>query len=171
MEQFQEFVDKERFKRDDRMNRLSRIAMRIASEQQPFLMLVIGLPGSGKSTFAKTVPNASHYEADMFFVDENGNYNFDRTKLKQAHEWCQRMTSRDLMNGKNVVVSNTGLQQWEREAYYKIAQKCGAKIKVKVMTENYGNIHNVPQEALDMMKKRFQPLSQSEIEQYGIEMI
>lgn len=153
------------------MNKLSRIAMRIASEQQPFLLLVIGLPGSGKSTFAKTVPNASHYEADMYFVDEDGNYTFDRTKLKDAHQWCQRMTARDLMNGRSVVVSNTGLQRWEREAYYKIAEMCGARIKVKVMTNNYDNIHNVPQEALDMMKNRFQPLSQSEIAQYGIEVI
>ena len=153
------------------MNSISRIAMRIANDARPVLTLVIGLPGSGKSTFAKTIPNASHYEADMYFVDKDGNYKFDRTQLKDAHYWCQKSVARDLMNGKDVVVSNTGLQLWDREAYYKIAQKCGAKIKVKVMTNDYGNIHNVPQEALDTMKKRFQPVSQSEIEQYGIEMI
>lgn len=48
------------------MNIVENIALRIASEQQPVLTLVIGLPGSGKSTFAKSIPNASQYEADMY---------------------------------------------------------------------------------------------------------
>jgi len=153
------------------MNLLSRIAIRIAGDSAPVLTLVVGLPGSGKSTFAKTVPNASHYEADMFFVDKNGNYNFDRTKLKQAHEWCQRMAEHDLLNGRNVVVSNTGLTKWEREAYYRIAESCGAKVRVKVMTGDYGNIHNVPAEALEMMRRRFQPVDEAEIAKHGIEMM
>ena len=171
MVRISKWIDEKRFKRDVRMSIISRIASRIAGDSAPVLTLVVGLPGSGKSTFAKGVPNASHYEADMFFVDKDGNYNFDRTRLKQAHEWCQRMTARDLMNGKSVVVSNTGLQIWERETYYKIAQRCGAKIRVKVMTGNYGNIHNVPEEALEMMKRRFQPVGRDEVMKYGVELI
>ena len=151
--------------------KLSRIARRIAAGRRPFLMLVIGLPGSSKSTFARTVSNASHYEADMFFVDENGNYNFDRNRLKEAHEWCRRMTENDLRNGRNVVVSNTGLTHWERMAYYEIAEEYGADIKVKVMTGDYGSIHNVPQESLDAMRRRYQPVDQFEIKRYGIEMM
>lgn len=56
----------------------------------------------------------------------------------------------------------------EREIYYKIARHCGAKIRVKTMVNNYGNIHGVPQESLEHMKKRFEPVSQSEISEYGI---
>lgn len=164
-------IDGKRFKRDDLMNILSKIAIRIAGDSAPVLTLVVGLPGSGKSTFAKTVPNASHYEADMFFVDKDGNYNFDRMKLKQAHEWCQRMTKNDLSAGRSVVVSNTGLTKLEREAYYRIAKSCGAGIRVKVMTGNYGNIHNVPEETLKMMKSRFQPVGRDEIMEYGVELI
>lgn len=147
------------------------IATRIASDSQPTLLLVIGLPGAGKSTFARTVPNASNYEADMFFVDKDGNYNFDRNRIKEAHEWCQRMTERDLSAGKNVVVSNTGLQRWEREKYYEIARRCGARVQVKTMTGNYGNIHDVPEEVLDAMRKRFEPVSRGEVEQYGVELM
>ncbi len=51
------------------------------------LYIVRGIPGSGKSTFAKTL-GGQHYEADMFFIDENGVYNFDFTKIKDAHQWC-----------------------------------------------------------------------------------
>ena len=54
------------------------------------LTLVRGLPGSGKSTFANTITNEfSVCEADKFFYDKEGNYNFDATKLSQAHKWCR----------------------------------------------------------------------------------
>ena len=33
--------------------------------------LVRGIPGSGKSTFAKTLNIPDHFEADMYFIDEN----------------------------------------------------------------------------------------------------
>ena len=36
------------------------------------LYIVRGISGSGKSTFAKTL-GGQHYEADMFFINENGN--------------------------------------------------------------------------------------------------
>jgi hypothetical protein len=29
-----------------------------------------------------------HKEADMYFIDENGKYKFDVTKLRDAHDWC-----------------------------------------------------------------------------------
>jgi len=49
------------------------------------LYIVRGIPGSGKSTFAKTL-GGNHYEADMYFIGESGNYNFDPTKIKDAHQ-------------------------------------------------------------------------------------
>ena len=55
------------------------------------LFLLRGLPGSGKSTLAKSISEV-HYEADMYFVDADGNYNFDATLLKDAHNWCQTIT-------------------------------------------------------------------------------
>lgn len=154
------------------MSIVENIAFRIASEQQPVITLVIGLPGSGKSTFAKSIPNASHYEADMYFVnDETGEYSFDRSQLSNAHRWCQSRTTTDLKNGKNVVVSNTGLTKWEREIFYKIAQDFGAKIRVKTMLNDYGNIHGVPRESLERMKSKFEPVSHLEISEYGIEVL
>ena len=54
------------------------------------LILLRGLPGSGKSTFAKSISNEStgHIESDMFFV-KDGEYKFDGSKIKDAHNWCQ----------------------------------------------------------------------------------
>ena len=39
------------------------------------LIIIRGLPGSGKSTFAKSL-NCTHFETDMYFTDSEGNYNF-----------------------------------------------------------------------------------------------
>jgi tRNA uridine 5-carbamoylmethylation protein Kti12 len=51
------------------------------------LYIVRGIPGSGKTTFAKSL-NCPVFEADMFFVNSQGIYNFDYTKIKDAHAWC-----------------------------------------------------------------------------------
>ena len=55
------------------------------------LILLRGLPGSGKSTLAKQLVNKdyAHKEADMFFVDSEGNYKFEPSKIKDAHAWCK----------------------------------------------------------------------------------
>ena len=62
------------------------------------LILIRGLPGSGKSTMARVkYPNHIHLEADMYFEDDKGNYNFDPKKLKEAHKWCLE-TTRSLLS-------------------------------------------------------------------------
>jgi len=55
------------------------------------LFLVRGLPGSGKTSFASAIWNDyAVCEADKFFYDKEGNYNFDGSKLKEAHAWCKQ---------------------------------------------------------------------------------
>lgn len=75
------------------------------------LYIVRGLPGSGKSTFAKSLGGVN-YEADMFFINENGEYNFDPSKLKDAHNWCRHKAMDSMKSGEPiVVVSNTFTQE------------------------------------------------------------
>jgi len=120
------------------------------------LILLRGLPGSGKSTLAKRICN-QHVEADEFFV-VNGVYQFDPTKLKQAHEWCQIQTEGWMMKGYNVVVSNTFTQEWEMEAYYKLAEKYGYRVHSLVVENRHEGVneHGVPADKLEQMKNRFE---------------
>ena len=119
------------------------------------LILLRGLPGSGKSTLAKRICN-QHVEADEFFV-VNGKYQFDPTKLKQAHEWCQIQTEGWMMKGYNVVVSNTFTQEWEMEPYLALARKYDYKVVSLVVENRHGNksVHNVPDETIEKMRNRF----------------
>ena len=57
------------------------------------LYIVRGLPGAGKSTFAKKLLQEGkvqqHLEADEFMTNENGDYKFDPTILQKCHQQCQ----------------------------------------------------------------------------------
>jgi predicted ABC-type ATPase len=127
------------------------------------LILLRGLPGSGKSTVASIIEPAFHYEADMYFIDENGDYHFDGSKLKEAHQWCKQEVE-SAMNAvygsppHKIVVSNTFTQEWEMEAYYKLAEKYGYRVSSLIVENRHGctNVHGVPEEKIDEMFNRFE---------------
>jgi predicted kinase len=126
------------------------------------LFLLRGLPGSGKSTLAKMLVGDKDYyhkEADMYFVDGDGNYNFQPSKIKEAHKWCQEEIE-FLMKYEHspVVVSNTFTQEWEMEEYYKLAERYGYRVHSLIVENRHGGIneHNVPEEKLVQMKNRFE---------------
>lgn len=121
------------------------------------LILIRGLPGSGKSTIAKMYRRMGfhHYEADMYFQGLFG-YNFDPTKLREAHEWCQKQTQNSLLRGYSVVVANTFTQLWELQPYLDMASDLGAEVEIIVATGNYRNIHGVPDEIIERMRERWE---------------
>ena len=122
------------------------------------LYIVRGIPGSGKSTFAKTL-GGQHYEADMFFINENGEYNFDVTKIKDAHKWCQSFVETNMvLEYPKIVVSNTSTQEWEMEPYFKLAKEYGYTVFTIVVENRHGgtNEHGVPEDKLEQMRNRFE---------------
>lgn len=125
------------------------------------LILIRGLPGSGKTTMAKRMmtPSTRHYEADMYFEKHDGSYQFDPKKIKQAHEWCQRKTRAALEAGLDVIVSNTFTQRWEMESYVKMAQELSAKLEVITARGEWKNIHDVPDAAIQRMRDRWEEIT------------
>jgi predicted kinase len=128
---------------------------------EKILFIVRGVPGSGKSTFAKTLigeKDYCHKEADMYFVDREGNYKFEPSKIKAAHEWCQEEIE-FLMKYEHsrIAVSNTFTQEWEMESYYELAKKYGYTVFSIIVENRHGGVndHGVPDEKIDQMKNRF----------------
>ena len=122
------------------------------------LFIVRGIPGSGKSTFAKTL-GGQHYEADMYFIDEEGNYKFDGTKIKDAHKWCQSFVETDMvLEYPKIVVSNTFTQEWEMKPYMDLAKEHGYKVFTIVVENRHDgkNVHNVPEDKIEQMANRFE---------------
>ena len=129
------------------------------------LIIIRGLPGSGKTTLAqhlvKTEIEAglscwTRVEADMYFV-EDGVYKFDPSKIRDAHAWCQKTVKSLLASGQNVIVSNTFTTMKEVQFYLDLVSKDDLMI-IHCDDQNFGSIHNVPAETIEKMKARFEPV-------------
>jgi predicted kinase len=128
------------------------------------LILLRGTPGSGKSTIGEIIlqtPNSQEPDvlsADNYFY-ENGQYNFDVTKLKEAHNDCQQKCAFKMRNEvSKIVVANTFTQEWEMDAYFEMAKRYRYRVHSVIVENRHGNqnVHNVPEEKITQMTERFQ---------------
>ena len=118
------------------------------------LLLVRGLPGSGKTTIAKSIPNFVHLEADQYF-EKDGQFAFQREKLPDAHAWCLQRTKEELDAGRSVVVSNTFTRNVEMQPYFQL----GYPAMVVEATGRWKSTHGVPDNIIELMRQKWEALS------------
>jgi predicted kinase len=123
------------------------------------VIIMRGLPGSGKSTAIKSVKvDKVICSADNFFMVD-GEYRFDPSKLPQAHQACLR----DFMSSINaqastIIVDNTNIRLWEYSTYSALAEAYGYKVILIEMANKdvplcaERNTHGVPRDAIQRMK-------------------
>lgn len=125
--------------------------------QQAKLLLIRGLPGSGKSSMARSVFQRGyfdvHLEADMFHM-ERGKYVYKPGYALAAHSWCLSNARVYLNNDKRVVVSNTFVLLEQLRPYMEL----GFPFYIVEARGSFGSTHNVPDEVMDHMRKRWQPI-------------
>lgn len=127
------------------------------------LIIVRGLPGSGKSTFARNLTDIMVVEADMWWYrNPKLEYQFDMELLRRAHRWSLQTAEAFLANGQGVAVANTNLTFKEAKDYIGFAKAIGVPITVYTMDRevNHGSIHNVPS---DVMKRMYDRMETHEI--------
>jgi predicted kinase len=124
------------------------------------VIILRGISGSGKTTFAEAIADnrTAICCADDYFVDANGNYNFDPEKLNDAHEFCKerfKKVCRDEGIDK-IIVANTNTSDWEFNWYKKVADDFRFRTFFIIIENRHGNfdIHNVPENVLEKQKKR-----------------
>ncbi|MEQ1595652.1 MAG: AAA family ATPase [Casimicrobium sp.] len=127
----------------------------------PFDCVVLrGLPGSGKSTFASLLARSQgfvHLEADGHFM-VNGKYVFDPLRVADAHAVVVRDALSALQAGRKVAVANTHVRLWEMAGIVGAVRLAGRKLCFVECLNDWDNIHDVPQSALDAMRTRWEPL-------------
>ena len=125
---------------------------------EKLLYIVRGVPGSGKTTLAKQL-TSNVFEADHYFYDNDGNYNFIPSEIKEAHKECQQFVGFAMESGiQKIAVSNTFTQEWEMEPYFELAKKHGFKVFTIIVENRHGgkNQHGVPEDKIEQMKNRFE---------------
>ena len=129
------------------------------------LLLIRGLPGSGKSYLARELQKgfldmAVTYTTDDFYM-VGDSYVFDRSKLFEAHKWNQDRTEKAMVDEVPVImVPNTFCTLREAHAYVEMAQRHGYSVeffeprtawKFDAEQLTLRNAHGVPREVIDQM--------------------
>jgi predicted kinase len=120
------------------------------------IYLLQGIPGSGKSTWARE-RNAVICSADDYFEKPDG-YRFDPKKLGDAHAQCMRRFLDALMQGEtSIIVDNTNTTQLELAPYYLVARAYNREVtlvrfNIDPKVAHARCVHGVPLDAIQRMR-------------------
>ena len=95
----------------------------------------------------------------MYHTRSDGCYIYNPANAVIAHKWCLLTADRWLSLGKSVVVANTFVTNSSMQPYFELAARHHVTIRVIEARGDYGTIHPMPQEVIDNMRARWEPLT------------
>lgn len=121
------------------------------------VVIIRGLPGCGKTTMALSFADRGykHCEADHYFFND-GVYEYDASKINEAHEYCRNKAISELERGGKVVIANTFTRKWEIKELLESLPVDFRDIEILVCHGGTGNDKNIPAFKLEQMKHRWE---------------
>jgi len=140
-----------------------------------FCFVLRGLPGTGKDEIAKFLNldnvageiqtgQAVILSTDQFFI-KDGKFQFDKTKLKEAHEatW-EAFKSAISSDSQVIIINNTNIKKFHYAHYVDYAQRHGYLTSIVIIPANdvsdrelaTRNVHSVDQGTISKMRKEFE---------------
>lgn len=144
------------------------------------LVLVRGLPGSGKSTEANEAVGHNRLssircprivEADHYmFVD--GKYEWHQSLVDLAHKWCFASAFWLLRKYDRIAVANTFIRRWQIVPYIEQARKFQIRVWLREAAGNelpqsdlaQRNVHGVSVERIEQMMLEWEDMTQEEVD-------
>ncbi|XP_035752619.1 NEDD4-binding protein 2 isoform X2 [Egretta garzetta] len=133
------------------------------------LVLLRGVPGSGKSYLARTLlednPGGIILSTDDYFY-KHGQYHYDPDCLGEAHDWNRKRAKEAFeMRISPIIIDNTNIQAWEMKPYVTLAQQFKYEVmfrepdtwwKFKPKELERRNVHGVSKEKIKRMLEQFE---------------
>ena len=122
--------------------------------------IIRGLPGSGKSTYAKeTFPGSLLLEGDQAFTDAYGRYDFQPKRCNPVRYVRYMLTEALKCGVPHVVITCTSPDGKAIDAYREVASYHGYKVNLIWIDFDNGNTilnkHAVPADVIENMKSRW----------------
>ncbi len=139
------------------------------------LIIMRGLPGSGKSSLAEGIRNVAAnrgarttaiLSTDDYFIEGDGVYRFKPQEIGRAHAFNQKACQTNMEDEcELIIIDNTNTQYWEMKPYVRLAQEHGYVIEFQEPKTEWAweveecakrNTHQVPLKSIQQMKDRYQ---------------
>lgn len=118
------------------------------------LIILRGIPGCGKTSFAKVI-GGEVASADDFLINNKGEYEWSFDRCKLAHSLCIELATK-LMKDKTpkVIISNTNTKTKDVEFWTNLGKQYGYRVFSVIVENRHGgkDSHDVPEETLTKMQ-------------------
>lgn len=139
---------------------------------KPILAVMIGISGSGKSTYAyglKTSLNAQLVETDAIRQELTGNSE-DQSQNSKVFEIAKKRVDAYLSQGNNTIIDATSLSMRDRKDWVDIGKKNNAEIRAYFIdtpvdiskTQNRKRERKVPEFVIDRQANKLQAPTKAE---------